>query len=206
MRLLEDTQQQLDAMGPLKRALLTISASGMIAAGVWFGFIEDLEADIERRASQNIQLQRQIEISDPARVSVKIAKLRRERLAAAEELEKSLAARRYLKTRMERLQKLKFDHERMADLLDGVLKRSVELGLRLDMIESVDSRMDVTPLLERKKRIEVEGAGAFGNIVKLTHYIESLPILARIDSLAVFLDDRGKTAFKIAISTYGVKE
>ena len=206
MRFLEDTEQQLAAMGRAKRLALTFAAAAMIAAGVWFGWIEDLEADIEHATAKNAQILKQTELIDLKRLSKKIEEVRRKRMEAAETLQRSRAEVRYLRTKMDRLQKLKFDQSVMADLLDGMLKRSVQLGLRIDSIESVDDPLDLTPLLQRKKRIAVEGAGAFAKIVSLTHYIESRPMLAKIDSLDISLDKKGSTAFRIDISTYGAKE
>ncbi len=206
MRFLEDTEQQLAAMGRTKRLALTFAAAAMIAAGVWFGWIEDLEADIENATAKNAQILKQTGLIDLKRLSKKIEEVRRKRMEAAETLQRSRAEVRYLRTKMDRLQKLKFDQSVMADLLDGMLKRSVQLGLRIDSIESVDDPLDLTPLLQRKKRIAVEGAGAFAKIVSLTHYIESRPMLAKIDSLDISLDKKGSTAFRIDISTYGAKE
>ncbi len=206
MSFLEDTERQLADMGGAKRLALTFAAAAMIGAGVWFGWIEDLEADIEHATAKNAQIIKQIGLIDLKRLSKRIEEVRRKRMEAAETLQRSRAQVLYLRTEMDRVGKLKFDQGVMADLLDDILKRSVRLGLRIDSIESVDDSLDLTPLLQRKKRISVEGAGAFAKIVSLSHYIESRPMLAKIDSLDISLDKKGSTAFRIDISTYGVKE
>ncbi len=206
MSLLEDTERQLADMGRVKRLALTFAAAAMIGAGVWLGWIEDLEADIEHATAKNAQIIKQIGLIDLKRLSERIEDVRRKRMEAAEALQLSRAQLLYLRAEMGRVERLKFNQSVMADLLDSLLKRSVRLGLRIDSIESRDDPLDLTPLLQRKKIVSVEGSGAFAKIVNLSHYIESRPMLAKIDSLYVSLDKKGATAFRIDISTYGVKE
>ncbi len=206
MTLLEDTERQLADMGRAKRLALTFTAAAMAAAGVWFGWVEDLEAGIDSTRAKNGQIVKQIAMVDLKKLSNRIEELRRKRMEAAETLQRRRAQLLYLRTEMDRVEKLKFDQGVMADLLDAILKRSVRLGLRIDSIESVEDPLDLTPLLQRKRRVSVEGAGAFAKIVSLSHYIESRPMLAKIDSLDISLDKKGSTTFRIDISTYGVKE
>lgn len=206
MRLLHETEAQLAGFSPAKRLLVTLFAVLMIAAGGWYGWIEDTQTQIEETSARNFQLEQQIRRTDLRRLSKKIEEVRRNRLALLEEIQKSTAAARYLRARMQRLAKMRFDQKRTADLLDAVLKKSADLGLRVDKIESTDDRKEITPLLERKKRFEIEGSGAFGRIVSLTHYIESLDMLAKIEQFGISLDPKGSTAFRIEIFAYGEKE
>ncbi|WP_456403078.1 hypothetical protein [Hydrogenimonas sp.] len=205
MSLLRETEEQLASFGPLKRGVVTAAALSMIVAGGWYGWIEETQMQIEQVAARTAQLERQIGQADLRKLTKRIENIRRKRLEATEKLHENERAVRYLRTKMERIEKIGFDQEREAELLDAILKRSVDLGLRIDRVESVNDPADVTPLLERRKRLRIEGEGSFARIVKLTHYIESLNMLAKIGSLGLSLDKNGATLFTIDLLAYGVK-
>ncbi len=205
MRILGETEEQLAGFSPAKRLIVTLLAAVMIVSGIWYGWIEETLVKIEETAARNAALQHQIARTDLRILSKKIERVRRERLSLLEKVQNDRMAVRYLRARLEDILKMRFDQERTADLLEAVLKRSTELGLRLDKIESIDDIKELTPLLERKRVFEIEGIGAFDRIVRLTHYIESLDMLAKIENLKIFLDESGSTAFSMKIFAYGEK-
>ncbi len=205
MTLLNETEEQLAGFSPAKRLLVTLFAVSMIVLGGWYGWIEDTEREIEETSARNAELQRQIGRTDLRILSKKIEQVRHKRLALLEKIQSNSAAEKYLRTQLEEIGKVRFDQKRTADLLDAVLKKSADFGLRVDKIESIDDIKEITPLLERKKILNIEGVGSFGKIVRLTHYIESLDMLAKIDMLDISLDEKGSTVFRIKVFAYGEK-
>ena len=205
MSIWQQTEEQLASFSPLKRWGVTILAAVMTVAGVWFFWVEDVEAQIESAEARRTQLARQMRQVDIRRVSKKIERIKKERLASEEKLLKSRAAFGFLRTKLERVHKVRFDQKRLADLLDAILKRSVDLGIRVKSIQSAPKSGDLTPFLEAKREVRVEGGGDFADIVKLTYFIESLDMLAKLESVKISLDEDGRTVFDIYIETYGMK-
>jgi len=205
MSLLRETEEQLASFGPLKRGVVTLAALAMVVAGGWYGWIEETRTRIDEVSARTAGLERQIGQIDLRRLAQRVEHMRQKRLETVEELHESERAVGFLRTKMGGIRKFGFDQEMEAELLDAILKRSVELGLRIERIESVNDPADLTPLLERKKRLRIEGEGAFAPIVKLVYHIESLNMLAKIGSLGLRLDRNGATLFTIDLLAYGVK-
>ncbi len=205
MSIWQQTEEQLASFSPLKRWGVTILAVLMTVAGVWFFWVEDVEVQIESAEARRVQLAQQMRHVDIRRVSKKIEQIKKERLVSEEKLLKSRAAFGFLRTKLERVHKVRFDQKRLADLLEAILKRSADLGLRIKSIKSVPKSGDLTPFLESKREIKVEGSGDFADIVKLTYFIESLDMLAKLESIKISLDEDGRTIFDIDIKSYGMK-
>ncbi|MCF6201675.1 MAG: hypothetical protein L3J42_06095 [Hydrogenimonas sp.] len=205
MSILRDTEEQFASFSPLKRFAVTASAALMIIAGVWFFWTEDTQERIELAEARKIQLSQQIRQVNTRGLAKKIEELKLKRLESEERFQESEKIFRFLRTKIEGVRKIKFDQERLADLLDAILKRSVELGLRIEKIESRPSKDSVTPFLEKKRRVSVEGSGKFADIVKLTYFLESLDMLVKLKSVAISLDKEGRTIFAIDIDAYGIK-
>ncbi|WP_456452895.1 type II secretion system protein GspM [Hydrogenimonas sp.] len=205
MSLLRDTEAQFENFSPAKRWLVTLGAAAMIAALGYYLWIEPMEREIETQQGQIAQLQRQIAQVNLRRITDKLAQVKRQRLGLQEELERADAARRYLQSRARALDFIWFEQKSFLEMLDRVLRRSVELGIRLDLLETFDIEGEVTPLIEKKRRVLLEGAGRFADIVRLVHYIESFNALLKVVRFEVFLDDEGQTRFRTEMISYGAK-
>lgn len=205
MNLLHDTEKQLESFSAAKRLVVVMGAAIMIVAIGWYMWIAPLNEEIEISSIRCDQLQQQIARVDLRRISSKLEQVKRERLKLQEELIDADAAKRYLQSRAKSLHFIWFEQKSFLEMLDRVLKRSVDLGLRIDLIESVDDNEEVSPLIEKKKSVHIEGEGQFPDIVKLVQYIESFNALLKVENIKVWLNEKGETLFSIELFSYGAK-
>jgi Tfp pilus assembly protein PilO len=203
--LLSDTEAQLEALSAPKRWAVIAGTAMMILALGWYGWIEDLQMQADGMETKAEQLQQKVLRNDLRLYAAKIKKVQRTRLALAEKLQRKEAAKRYLQSRFESIGFIWFNQRGFAQLLDRILKKSVELGVRIDLVEVKDAGRPLTPLIETKKRLDIEGGGRFADIVKLATYIESLEAMLKIDDLGFELDKGGKSLFHMTVLTYGGK-
>jgi len=205
MKLLHDTEAQFESFSPAKRMVITAGTALMVVALGWYGWIEPMQQQIEAEKTECEQLEQKIASVDLRRVSRKLEQVKRERLKLQESLQEMEAAKRYLQSRAKRLDFIWFEQKSFLEMLDRVLKRSVELGLRIDLIESQDESGEVSPMIEKRKAVRVEGAGRFADIVKLIHYIESFNALLKVERVKISLSEEGETVFHLDLLSYGAK-
>lgn len=205
MSLLQETENQFESFSPAKRLIVTAGTALMILALGWYGWIDPLTQQVEAEKTECEQLEQKIASVDLRRVGLMLEKVKGKRLRLQEELEKTEAAKRYLQSRAKRLDFLWFEQKSFLEMLDRVLKRSVELGLRIDLIESSDESGEISPMIEKKKAVRIDGAGRFADIVKLIHYIESFNALLKVDGVKISLGEEGETLFHLDLLSYGAK-
>ncbi|WP_300364882.1 hypothetical protein [Hydrogenimonas sp.] len=205
MSLLRDTENQFESFSPIKRLAVTVGAAVMIVAMGWYLWIDPLNEEIEASSIRCDQIQQQIARVNLRRISTKLEQVKRERLKLQEDLREAEAAKRYLQSRARQLDFIWFEQKSFLDMLDRVLKRSVDLGLRIDLIESVEINGEVMPLIEKKKAVHIEGEGRFADIVKLIQFIESFNALLKVEHMKIWLAETGETLFRIDLLSYGAK-
>ena len=205
MSLLRDTETRFESYGPARRWGLTLGAAAMIVLLGYYLWIEPMEREIETEQGQIARLQRQIAQVRLRQINAMLAKTKKERMVLQERLDRADAAKRYLQSVAHRYDFIWFDQKSFLEMLDRVLKRSVDLGVRLDVVETFDENGSVSPLIEKKKRVVMEGGGAFGDIVRLVHYIESFNALLKVTLLRVEADEKGGTLFHLELLSYGAK-
>ena len=206
MNWIEETERQLEAFGPFKRTLVTAGTALAVLAAGWFLWLEPLNDETQVLRTQAERLAQRIARIDLRRVTARLDQTRRERLRLEEELARADAAKRYLQSRIHALEFVWFEPENSLWMLDRILKRSVELGVRIDSVENVETHEDVTPLIEKSREIRVEGAGRFADILRLVRYIESFRALVKTRSLRIWLDEEEKEVrFALLFDGYGAK-
>ena len=206
MSWIEETERQLASFGPVKRLLVTAGTALAILAMGWFFWLEPVKEETESLRMQAERLRQRIARIDLRRAATRVERTRRERLALEEELMRADAAKRFLQSRIRALEFVWFDPESSLRMLDRMLKRSVELGVRIDSVESLETHEEVTPLIEKSEEIRVEGAGRFADILRLVQYIESFQALLKTRSLKIWLDEEtGDLRFALLFDGYGEK-
>ncbi|WP_201352409.1 type II secretion system protein GspM [Hydrogenimonas urashimensis] len=203
--MLRETESQLEAFPPAKRMALTAGTALMIVALGWYGWIEPLGEQIDAARMECRQLEQKIAAVDLRRIERKLEEVKKRRMELEEKVQETAAAKRYLQSRAKRLDFIWFEQKSFLEMLDRVLKRSVELGLRIDLIESSDDKGGVSPMIERRKRVRIDGAGDFPDIVRLIHYIESFNALLKVEGVKIGLDKKNETLFHLDLVSYGAK-
>ncbi|WP_457595933.1 type II secretion system protein GspM [Hydrogenimonas sp.] len=205
MNLWEETEARFGEYSPAARWGIVVGAFLLIVGIGYFFWVEPMERELEARQATVSRLKSQVARTDPRRYAARIRKAERERLAIEEALERVEAAHRYLQSRMRALGFAWFDQKSFLVMLERFLKRSVELGVRIDRIETEATEGSVTPLIEKKCRVAIEGAGRFPDIVRLVDYLESFEALQKVTAFRVWLDEEGHTRFAATLLVYGAK-
>jgi hypothetical protein len=204
---LQDTDNQLAAMPPTKRALVIAFAAIAVMVAGWYFVFDDMLNQIEQKEEKIAALQKKIQRNTVRALGARIAKEKKAILRLNEEIERAKMAETALRTRAERLDFFFFDRKRFYEMFERILRRSTELGVRLDSVTLEDETKTIAPLLEQKKRIRFEGAGLFGPIVRLSWFIEGFHALLKIDHFAIWYDEEAKEdRFAIDLLLYGAVE
>ncbi|WP_353661786.1 hypothetical protein [Hydrogenimonas sp. SS33] len=205
MSLLSETERQFESYGAKTRSALIGGAALAVLAAGWLFWLEPLTEEIEAAQSRAARLQSRIAAVNLRALNRELARVKKQNLELRETLQKADAARRFLQSRASRLDFIWFDQKRFLDMLDKVLRRSVTLGLRIDLFESRPAAEAISPLIEKRAHVHIEGAGDYGQILRLLRYIESFRALLKTDSVRIGLDEQGETHFRIDFDSYGAK-
>jgi hypothetical protein len=204
MNIFDTIESHLESMGRWQRvglALLGVGIAWGIFQLLWISPLSEKKKEKEREIER---IDRELSKIDLTKLRKTIEKVRLERLSLVDRLEKEKALKRSLEARTRALSFIWFDQGRFLSMLDKILQRSVILGIRLDLIESVNAQGNVTPLIEKKKVVTLQGAGDFASIVKLVHYIESFEALIKVERFDVELNEEGALHFEASFIHYGV--
>jgi Tfp pilus assembly protein PilO len=205
--MLQDTDNQLAAMPPAQRAFVIAFVAIAVMVAGWYFVGDDMLAQIENEEGQIASLQAKIRRNTVRALGARIAKKKKAILKLESAIERAKVAETALRARTERLDFFFFDRERFYEMFERILRRSTELGVRLDSVTLEDEVKAVSPLLEQKKRIRFEGAGLFGPVVRLSWFIESFNALVKIDRFAIWYDEEAKEErFAIDLLLYGAVE
>jgi len=205
MSVLMETEAQLSAMPPAQKWGVIFLIVLLIAGGGWYFWVADLYDEIEQADSAITSLQSKIRRNNVRLYNHKIAAMKKKNLLLKSDIEAYRSARRFLQSRAERYDFLWFKEKNFVRMLERTLARSTALGLRIDRVESIEESGKLTPLIARRDRLRIEGAGRFKEIERLARYIESFEALLKIDHLHVWYDEeKQETRFSLELQTYGL--
>lgn len=200
---LDNLDEQLNAYEPNQRWMIYIgSALGILVMG-WMLYLSDALDELTALEEQNSALVQQIAESSPEAYRAKIAQsaeatIKEEAKSAALETEKQA-----LLLQMAASSGLIFDNRHYAAMLDILLERSVRLGLKIELMDSVDTDKVFFGKVKQFKKLTVTGTGSFPAIADFLAFIENQSSLVEIESLQIRTDEE-KPRFEAVILYMGV--
>ncbi|NPA29390.1 MAG: hypothetical protein GXO33_04320 [Epsilonproteobacteria bacterium] len=204
--LLQNTDSQLAAMPPAKRWAVTGVTALLIVAAGWFLWGEALSEEIDTQERKIAQLETKIRKNALGMLGKAIRHTQEENLKLEERIEEYRAMVRYLQTKATGMRFFFFDRRRFMEMFEKVLRRSVDLGIRIDTVSSEAEKGAVSLLIEKKKRVVLEGSGSFPAVTRLTWYIESFGALMKIVRYRYWFDaQKGEPKFSIELLYYGAR-
>lgn len=201
---LENLDDQLNAYQPQQRWAIYIgSALGILVMG-WMFYLSDALDELSALEEQNSALVQQISDNSPEAYKAKIAKsaemiIKEEARNTALENEKQAVL-----LQMAATSGLVFDNRHYAKMLDLLLERSVRLGLKIDVMESIDTDKMFFGKVKQLKQLTVTGTGSFPAIAEFLTFIESQNTLVEIQNVRIQSDEE-KPRFEAVVVYMGVQ-
>jgi len=99
-----------------------------------------------------------------------------------------------------------FNEREWISSLQKILQKSISYNIEIKDVKNndVNKLIRKLSLIENKKDIEIEAVGKFANLVKYIHYIESLPVLLKFNTIE-FDNQKGKVRALLKFNTFGIK-
>jgi len=200
---LDNLDEQLNGYEPKQRWMIYIgSALGILVMG-WMFYLSDAMDELTALEEQNSALVNQIAESSPEAYRAKIAQ-------SADAMIKEEAKRASLETEKQALllqmaasSGLIFDNRHYASILDLLLERSVRLGLKIELMDSIDSDKVFFGKVKQFKKLTVTGTGSFPAIADFLAFVENQSSLVEIESVQIRTDEE-KPRFEAVILYMGV--
>jgi len=200
---LDNLDEQLNGYEPKQRWIIYIgSALGILVMG-WMFYLSDAMDELTALEEQNSALVNQIAESSPEAYRAKIAQ-------SADAIIKEEAKRASLETEKQALllemaasSGLIFDNRHYAAILDLLLERSVRLGLKIELMDSIDSDKVFFGKVKQFKKLTVTGTGSFPAIADFLAFVENQSSLVEIESVQIRTDEE-KPRFEAVILYMGV--
>jgi len=200
---LDNLDEQLNGYEPKQRWMIYIgSALGILVMG-WMFYLSDAMDELTALEEQNSALVNQIAESSPEAYRAKIAQsanamIKEEAKRASLETEKQA-----LLLQMAASSGLIFDNRHYASILDLLLERSVRLGLKIELMDSIDSDKVFFGKVKQFKKLTVTGTGSFPAIADFLAFVENQSSLVEIESVQIRTDEE-KPRFEAVILYMGV--
>lgn len=200
---LDNLDEQLLAYQPKQRWLIYIgSAIGILVMG-WMFYLSDALDELNGLEEQNSALVTQITDNSPDAYRAKItqsanALIKEEVHTSSLENEKQV-----LLTQMASAQGLVFDNRHYAAMLDLLLERSVRLGLKIELMESIDTDKVFFGKVKQFKQLTITGTGSFPAIADFLAFIEGQNTLVEVQNVQIRSDEE-KPRFEAVILYMGV--
>lgn len=200
---LDNLDEQLVSYPANQRWMIYIgSALGILVMG-WMFYLSDALDELSALEEQNSALVTQIAESSPEAYRAKIAQsaeatIKEEAKRASLENEKQA-----LLLQMAASSGLIFDNRHYAKMLDLLLERSVRLGLKIELMDSIDSDKVFFGKVKQFKKLTVTGTGSFPAIADFLAFVENQSSLVEIESVQIRTEDE-KPRFEAVILYMGV--
>lgn len=200
---LDNLDEQLNSYDSKQRWMIYIGSSLAILILGWIFYLSDAMDELTALEEQNSALVTQIAESSPEVYRAKIVQsadaiIREETKRASLETEKQA-----LLLQIASSSGLIFDNRHYAKMLDILLERSVRLGLKIELMDSVDSDKVFFGKVKQFKKLTVTGTGSFPAIADFLAFIENQSSLVEIESVQISTDEE-KPRFETVILYMGV--
>ena len=202
---LSEIDLQLEVMPENNRKMLYTSIFVGIVVFAYYVVGLDLQAEHERKQNKVAALETKLAESRISLFESKIKSTEKKILFLAEEHQQASYKAQSLRTRLEKMDYLSSDAAGLADILERILKRSVDLGVSIDKITLDDSREAYKAQIEKRGNIIIEGGADFRSVLKLLQFIEAQEALMEISNIHFDLQDKSiNPSFEIIITGYGI--
>ncbi|MEA2099026.1 MAG: hypothetical protein U9P72_02750 [Campylobacterota bacterium] len=201
---IEQLENQLDSLPKQKRVAVYATLFISIVLASWILISEDMSIELQNQEDSILSLEKDFRKNSIKSLEQEIKKAKKESLILEEKNTEIHFKNQFIQTKLESLGFIFFDEMGIAQLLDKILKNSLEHNIDIKFVESKNKNVVfITHVLE-KQSVTVNGSGSFKDIMSLIQYIDSFSALLRIKKISIDIED-DKTVFSLNISHYGVE-
>ncbi len=201
---LAELETQLAQMGRAKRVAVHLIVLCATVYMSWVLYGEALSEEIVSKQEQIESLEMKLLKNSNRSLESAILKAKKESLVLEDGINHLHFQKQFLQTKLQSINFIYYNERGSIEILDDILKFSVEGGIALEQIKSTLLESKPQVHLQPKSRLVVSGTGDFAAITGLHHYIDSLNALLVTESLHVSIDEMNATRFELILLHYGV--
>lgn len=195
--------EQLEAYKPATRWLLYIIIALSLLLMSWMFFTADMIDELNTLEEENRALEVKIDQSSPRAYQTKIVNVKKSLLQKQGEATDLENEKQTVLLQISQSQGLLFDNRQYAKILDLLLARSVLLGLKIKVMESVDTNSVFYGKVKQFKIMTIKGSGNFRSIAQFFAFIEEQKSLVEVENVTIHSDEE-KPTFEATLKYMGV--
>jgi len=206
MRIFEQFEEYLKKV-QLTQKILIYTMPLLLVGGIVFMYLTPIqEEELEILESQTSKLQANIKRKSPRTLRKKIKKSKETLLRLKEETEKDRDSLNFLYAKLTNMEILEFNEQQWTVTLDAILKKSLDLNIKIKHIKNSDSEKESkSDKIVPKKYVEIIGSGKYSDTLKYLHFIENRQFLVDVKNIKIEKQEEGKNIdFHFNFTIYGV--
>lgn len=195
--------EQLEKYEPSQQHLISVGSAVAIFGMCWILFTAEAIDELSLIREGNTQLKSKIVQSSPQAYEAKILQTNKAITIEETQLSKLQSEKQNLLELISQSDGLMFDNHHYSAILDQLLKRSVELGIKIEFMQSEEKDKIFFGKVKQFKQLSIKGSGSFQSIVEYLAFIENQKGLINIQNVQI-LSNEAKPEFEAVISFMGV--
>ena len=179
----------------------------LLIAGLVFMYITPMQMEeLDMIDSESAKLHSNIERKKPKTIKSKIKKLEPTLLTLKEESEQNRDSLNFLYAKLSNLEILEFNEQQWTFTLDEILKKSLNLNIKIKHIKNSNSKLQKTnEKIVPKKYVEIIGSGKYSDALKYLHFIENRKFLVDVKNIKMQKQSESQDIdFQFNFTIYGV--
>jgi len=178
----------------------------LIGGILFMYFIPIQEEALEMLESEQSKLHANIKRKQPRTLKKKIKKAETTLLSLKEKVGEDRDSLNYLYAKLTNMEVLEVNEQQWTVTLDEILKKSLNLNIKIKHIKNSDSKLkedhkNIIP----KKYVEIIGSGTYSNALKYLHFIENRQFLVDVKNIKMNKQEDSKDIdFHFNFTIYGV--
>lgn len=206
MTLFEKFEDYLKKVQRTQKIMIYLMPIILIGGLLFMYFIPLQEEELEILESEQSKLHANIKRKQPRVIKKKIKKAEATLLELKEQFEEDRDSLNYLYAKLTNMEVLEFNEQQWTITLDAILKKSLNLNIKIKHIKNSDSQLEqkyqnIVP----KKYVEIIGSGTYSDILKYLHFIENRQFLVDVKNIKMQRQESSKNIdFHFNFTIYGV--
>jgi hypothetical protein len=198
-------EEQLESLELSKRIGLYLVVFIAIVYSSWNFFGEDLSNEIATKEDAIASLEQKLQKNNIKSLERVLKKTKTSILTLQDDIVALRFKEQFIINKLESLDFVYFNDMGIAEILDGILKKSLKYHIDINLIEYEAKDVSYVPHIKEREDIVILANASFKSIMQLVNYIDSINALLQIREISVGISDDDITNFKIKISHYGVE-
>lgn len=195
--------EQLERYEPSKQHIISVGSALALFGICWMLFTAEAMDELSLIREDNIRLESKTVQSSPQAYEAKILQTNKAIALEEDQLTKLQTEKQNLLELMSQSDGLMFDNRQYSAVLDQLLKRSVQLGIKIELMQSEEKNKKFFGKVEQFKQLSIKGSGSFQSIVEYLAFIENQKGLIHIQNVQI-RSNEAKPQFEAVISFMGV--